>query len=77
MVVRIYYGRRRWLTARVSGLVGEPATETEKAPRPDGGFFAARTTKSACTHCWAQFWNCISFASSRLLQKRTTRQAGW
>jgi len=30
-----------------SGLVGEPANETEKAPRRDGGSVAERTTKSA------------------------------
>ena len=40
-------------TARVSGLVGEPTHETEKSFRRDGDSSAARTTKSACTHCWA------------------------
>jgi hypothetical protein len=51
-------------TAHVGGLVGEPVNETEKAPHRDGGSFAARTTKSACTsrsilkgHCWANFMN--------------------
>jgi hypothetical protein len=35
------------LTAGVSGLVGEPASETKKAPHRDGGSSAALTTKSA------------------------------
>src|SRR5262245_9647764 len=28
-------------------------TKRKKAPRRDGGSSVARTTKSACTHCWA------------------------
>jgi hypothetical protein len=35
------------LTARVSGLVGEPANETEKCFRLDSSIFARPTTKSA------------------------------
>jgi hypothetical protein len=34
-------------TARVSGLVGEPANETEKSVRLDSSIFARPTTKSA------------------------------
>jgi hypothetical protein len=30
---------------------GDQPAKRKKAPRRDGGFFAARTTKSACTHC--------------------------
>jgi hypothetical protein len=38
-------------TACVSGLVGNQPTKRKKAPRRDSGSSAARTTKSACTHC--------------------------
>src|SRR5258706_8733543 len=34
-------------TARVSGLVGEPANETKKSVRLDSSIFARPTTKSA------------------------------
>ena len=49
-------------------------TKRKKAPRRDGGFFAARTTKSACTHCWAHY-SALGNLSSRMsgLQAQTKR----
>jgi hypothetical protein len=43
------YGESRCPTAGVSGLVGEPANETEKSSSPGLAFFAGPTTSQLLT----------------------------